>query len=211
MKVKYLFFILCINFITCFSQESPKEFEGIITYKTVALSKTEDFSTEKLQKVYGDILTVYYKNGNYKMVYSGNEVKEIYYLKDKNKQYRTLFGSDTMLVSDCSNETRVLVETKITENAEKIMKRNCNLLVNDLGDSKSYYWYNSSVPVNPDHYKKHVFGYVNVYFEKAKSFWLKQKYECDFFDLTHTAIKIKKIKVADSVFTLPNLPEKVFH
>lgn len=188
-----------------------KEFEGIITYSTVAESKTEDFTSEKLQSMYGDVMTIYYKNGNYKMVFTGQDIKEIYYLKAKNAQYAIRNGIDTMFVSDCSNEIRPLVSSTFTANAEKVLKRNCNLIVNDLGDAKNWYWFDPDLYVNPDNFKAHVFGFVSVYYEKAQAIWIKYKYEGVFFNLTHTAKKIKRTKVPDSVFELPKLPEKQFY
>lgn len=208
MKYKVLAYIITVSFFLFISGKGKKEFEGIIYYKTTVLSKTEDFTTPALLDVYGDSMTLYYKKGNYKMVFNGKEVKEIYYLKEKNMQYTVRVGVDTLFYSLCENEFRTIVSSTYTSNAGKVMKRKCNMIVNDLGDSKNHYWFDPSVYVDPANFKKHVFGYVNMYFEKAQAYWLKYKYEGVFFDLTHTATKIKKMKIDDRTFELPNFPEK---
>ncbi len=208
MRYSVLACMLIIFSLLFVAAKDKREFEGKIYYATTVLSKTEDFPTAALQDVYGDSMTLYYKNGNYKMVFNGKEVKEIYYLKEKNMQYTVRVGVDTLFYSLCENEFRTIVSSTYTANAGKVMKRKCNMIVNDLGDSKNYYWFDPAVYVNPANFSKHVFGYVNMYFEKAQAYWLKYKYEGVFFDLTHTATKIKKIKIEDQTFELPKFPEK---
>jgi hypothetical protein len=76
-----------------------------------------------------------------------------------------------------------------------------------LGDTKNYYWFDPTIYINPNSFKKHKFGYVNIYYEKAQSPWLKYKYEGTSFNLIHTAIEINEKKLNDKIFELPNLPE----
>ena len=75
MKIFFTFIILTIfsNF-SCQRSVKPnkKEFEGKITYEISVISKTNEITTEELQKIYGTKMTKYFKenitkaeNGNY--------------------------------------------------------------------------------------------------------------------------------------------------
>jgi hypothetical protein len=153
-------------------------------------------------------MTLYYKNGNYRMAFNGNDIKDIYYIRSSNTQYAVRNGIDTLYVAPCGTESRTLLSSTYTANAEKILKKNCNLIVNNIGDAVNYYWFDPKIYVNPENFKQHVYGHVNVYFEKAQSFWIKYRFEAVYLTLTHTAINVKRTKVPDSVFKLPAFPER---
>ena len=206
MKNKVLAVVLAA--FICFSAGKPKkEFEGIIVYTTLVESKHPDFTSDTLQSAYGPVMTLYYKNGNYKMVYSGNDIKEIYYLKATNTQYMVRKGIDTLFTARCDIEIRTLISSTYNADAGKIVKRKCSQVINDMGDIKNYYWFDPSIYVNPDQFKQHVFGHFNVFVEKAQSFWIKYKFEAPLLNVTHTAVKITRQEIPDSIFRLPNFPE----
>lgn len=202
--------IISLAFFIGFSAAPPpkKEFEGIITYVTTVESKTPDFSNTMVQNAYGDIMTLYYKNGNYKMVFNGDDIRAIYYLRSKNTMYTVRKGIDTLFASPCDAEPRPLVSSVYKVNAEVILKRKCDQVVNDLGEVKNFYWFDPSLYVDPAHFKQHLFGHVNVYFEKARSFWIKYKFEAPLLHVTHTATKIKRTRLPDNTFELPAFPGK---
>ena len=73
---QFMFFALLINFLSsCTDQNSvtehKKEFEGKIIYLTKLESKSTKFTTDEFQSFFGDTMTLYIKNGNYRMSYSG--------------------------------------------------------------------------------------------------------------------------------------------
>ncbi|HYV95394.1 MAG TPA: hypothetical protein VE978_26710 [Chitinophagales bacterium] len=204
--------LVVVIFIGCSSNISEnitnkKEFEGSITYKTILESKSPYISTKTLQSLYGDTMTLYIKNGNYKMTFNGDDVKEIYYLNDKNNQYTVRRGIDTLFVFSCDSDINQLVSSEMQPGTEKILNRQCRQLINNLGKIKNHYWFDPSVYINPDPFKKHKFGYVNIFYEKAQSVWLKYRYEGVNYNLTHTALKINEMILNDTIFKLPNLPE----
>ena len=102
-------------------------------------------------------MTLYIKNGNYRMSYSGKDVKDIYYINKDNNQYTLRHGIDTLYVGDCSMEEKHLKSTKIKENAEFILQRQCDLLINETEDWKTFYWFDPSLYINPDNFKNHEF------------------------------------------------------
>jgi PBP1b-binding outer membrane lipoprotein LpoB len=210
LKMKrVIILVILIAIISCCSNVADthkKEFEGIIKYTTKLESKTSRITTDKLQQLYGDTMIVYIKNGNYKMTYNGVDVKDIYYLNNKNNQYTYRKGIDTLFVTDCNKENRKLISSEFRKEKENIINRQCKALINNLGDTKNNYWFDTSIYVNPEHFKSHKFGYVNMYYQKANSPWLKYLYEGKNFNLTHTAVEIREIPLNDKVFELPNLP-----
>jgi hypothetical protein len=82
----------------------------------------------------------------------------------------------------------------------------CKMLVNDLGDVKNRYWFDRAIYIDPAHYEEHKFGFVNIYYAKAQSPWLRYVYEGQNFDIDYTAISIKQQTVGDGFFKLPNFP-----
>lgn len=208
MNCKMLGAIFCTALVGFSAAKPKKEFEGVITYITTVESKTPDFTTAQLQEAYGNLMTLYYKNGNYKMVFNGDDIRLIYYLKEKNTMYTVRKGIDTLFTAPCDQETRTLFSSVYTAGAETILKKKCDLVVNDLGEMKNHYWFDPSLYVRPEHFSKYTLGFVNVYFEKAKSFWIKYWFEAPLLNVTHTAVSIKRTKIPDSTFDLPKFPEK---
>lgn len=49
-------------------ENNKNEFEGKITYEVSVVSKTNNISTQNLQKLYGTRMIKYFKNGNFKNV-----------------------------------------------------------------------------------------------------------------------------------------------
>lgn len=213
-QVLILTFLIAI-LISCGStvsenNDNKKEFEGVIKYYITAESKTPNLSTSLLQQLYGDTMTFYIKKGNYKMAYNGTDIRNIFYVSKINKEYTLRNNIDTLFVSSGDTETRQLVNTTFEQGIERIMNRECNKIINDLGNTKNNYWFDPTIYINPDHFKNHKFSYLNIYYDKAKSPWLKYKYEGSSFNLTYTAIELNERAVNDTTFKLPKLPVKTF-
>ncbi len=186
---------------------SKNEFEGQIEYLIDVKSKTENISTEKLKSIYGTKMIMYFKDGNYKMSYNGKELIAIYYLNKTNKQYTNRYGIDSLEVYNMNIENRKLINSNFENTKEKILNRKCELLINELDQTKNYYWFDKKLYLNPSKFENHKFSFINLYFEKAKSPWLKHKYEGTNIEISYTATKITSKKIDEKIFNLPNLPE----
>lgn len=206
ISISALLFMLVTSFQTAVVDK--KEFEGIITYAIVVESKTSVIPTAKFQQLFGDTMKLSIKKGNYRMTYNGRDIKDIYYLTSRNKEYDRRNGIDTLFVTACEIENRVLIRSAAQPTNEKIMNRTCEKLINDFGNTTNSYWYDPTIYLNPTPFEKLKFSFLNIYYEKAKSPWLKCKYEGKSFSLTYTAIAIKECVLNDNIFQLPNLPER---
>ena len=184
-----------------------KEFEGKIVYEVSIKSKTDKISTKDLQNIYGTKMTKYFKNGNFKMEYNGEQVQDIYYLKKENKEFDLRKGIDTLFITSYSTENRKLIKSTSKESEIVILNKKCKLLIHEIGNVKNYYWYNQSLFINPENYKDTNFSFINVYYKQTKAPWLKYKYEGENFEINYTAISISEEKLDGKLFNLPNFPK----
>jgi hypothetical protein len=143
------------------------------------------------------------------MSYNGLDVKNTFYIGSTNNQYAIRNGIDTLFVHACGKEHRTFVSATILNETDTIIGHKCRKFINDLEETKNHYWFDTTLYINPIHYQKHVFSYLNVYYEKTNSFWLKYKREGKAFDVIYTAIEINEKKLDDSIFELPLFPQKI--
>lgn len=141
------------------------------------------------------------------MKYNGKDINTIYFIKNDNKEYDYRTGIDTLFVTPYDDEKRKLIQSVFDKSETKILNRKCKLLIHQMENTSNYYWYDPSLYINPKNFEKSKFSFTNIYFEQAKSPWLKYKYVGKNFTITYTAIKINEEKLDESIFTLPNLPK----
>ena len=144
------------------------------------------------------------------MSYSGLDLQEVFYLGATNKQYALRNNIDTLFTTDCAEEKRQLVSSKITAETAVFLGHKCRMLINDFGSTQNQYWFDSSIYIDPSNFKNHKFGYFNVYYKKTQAPYLKYVYNGASFSLTYTVVSIQEKKLNNSVFQLPKLPHKDF-
>jgi hypothetical protein len=207
--------------ISCASIFPPKntqkkEFEGIIRYKLTTLSKTQNVTSTFLQEIYGDTMTMFIKDGNYRMSYNGIDVQDIYYLTKENEEYTIRKNSDTLYFSPCDIENRPLISSESIDDEILVLNRKCRKIINTIGAikdenwgvAKNIYWYDPELYINPEHFKDRKISYVNLYYDKAHSPWLKYEFEGAVFNLDYTAIQVEEKVLSQNLFDLPKLPRK---
>ena len=222
MKLISIIFFASL-FLNCASttrgnDASKKEFEGIILYKVIAESKTKNISTANLQKLYGDTMVMFIKSGKYKMSYSGLRVKDILYLSETNNEYTIFHNIDTLYVSSCANDPRPLTSFKESDEEEWILNRKCKKIVTIVGTDEddtwgsvqNSYWYDPEIYLDPAPYMNRKISHVHLYYEAAKSPWLKYKFEGTSFNLSYTAISLEVKTLKKSLFELPDFPSKIY-
>ena len=183
-----------------------KEFEGKITYEVYVRSKTNKISTDDLQKIYGTRMTKYFKDGNFRMDYNGEDIKTIYFLKNDNTEFDLRNGIDTLFATTYDQEDRKLTKSTFDKSETIIVSRKCNLLIHQIENTTNYYWYDPSIYIDPKNYVNSKFSFTNIYFEQSKSPWLKYKYDGENIEINYTAIEISKEEINKNLFELPALP-----
>jgi hypothetical protein len=214
--MKSLLILLTLStFVNSCSQKSKnnnykKEFEGKIIYEVSVVSKVKTLSTEDLQKVYGTKMTKYFKEGNFKMIYNGEDINTIYFIKSQNKEFDYRNGIDTLFLTSYDKEDRKLVNSIFDKSEKIILNRKCKLLIHELESTKNYYWYDTSLYMNPENYKNSKYSFTDIYFKQTNAPWLKYKYEGENIIITYTAVEISEETVDDSLFQLPDLPKSYY-
>ncbi|UPT67322.1 MAG: hypothetical protein M0D57_01095 [Sphingobacteriales bacterium JAD_PAG50586_3] len=191
------------------AQPTKKEFIGKITYSISVESKTPNATSAEIQSMYGDTMVSHIKNGNFKYIYNGMGIQQAIYLKSTNTEYDIIKDKDTLYTTDWSKEDRPLTSSEISEDAEDVLGRKCKKITHTISTTKNEYWYDESIYVPADNFKQAKFSHTNVYYEKAQSPYIKFKYTGNSFILTLTAIDIEEMPIDDSIFELPNYPQKV--
>jgi hypothetical protein len=178
-------------------------FEGEIIYEIKMESKfPQILSNEILTSKFGNIEEYFIKNGNYKTIFNGKEIKMQMYLSNENKIYTQYTNSPDSLywifadkVNDSIKEILVIDDTTTT----KIMGVNCKTIIMNMVSGSSFvYNYNEKYPVNIDLFKNHLYGNWYSYLELSHSLPLLIEVDNRFFKMTFTAKEIKNEKIKNN-------------
>ncbi|MCV2886506.1 hypothetical protein OE749_17555 [Aestuariibacter sp. AA17] len=178
-------------------------FEGYIKYEIDVKPLHPELNIAYLQSLYGTHLTTYYKIGKYKTSIMGGNTDWELYDSQTNKQYLKLHNKSNVVEYDGSDEKRELQSIHMENSSDVILGRNTKTLVIEYIDgSKLKYWYDPSIFVSPEQFEKLRFGYLNRYWETAKSPYLKYERYTKYTIVTHTATQIERTKLDSTFFKL---------
>ncbi|MEO7046138.1 MAG: hypothetical protein ABI091_12585 [Ferruginibacter sp.] len=184
-----------------------KYFEGIISYKSDFIKKTNKFDSATIALIAGRPNTFYTKEGNLLTTIENGITTRLLYRKDQNKFYREKFNSDSVYWTRCDQPgQKILKFTKISK-VEKIMGIECDeLKVYYENKTVSYYYNSDTLKLNPEWHKEFTFYNQDFYSQEMKSYYLKSVVELEDFISIETATKISTQKLSDNVFKIPNKP-----
>jgi len=181
-------------------------FEGEIIYE-IESKFPEILSNEILTSKFGNIEEYFIKNGNYKIIFNGKEIKTQMYLSHENKiftQYVNYPDSLYWIVADNINDSikEILIIDDTT--TTKVMGVNCKTIIMNLVSGSSYvYNYSEKYLVNIDLFKNHLYGNWYSYLELSHSLPLLIEVDNRFFKMTFTAKEIKNEKIKNNIFIIP--------
>ena len=179
---------------------AKKSFEGVITYSISAISLNEGVADSEVQKIYGYEMNTYYKEGFTKIEKSNGNVWEVYDSK-KNKQYVRFRNSNKVEVFDGADETRPLPCIKDEPSDLIVLGHKTRLLTIQYEDGNvSKYWYSSDIYVEPEQFKKLKFAFLNKYWEKAQSPYLKHERISDVSKVIYFATNVQEQAVSNEKF-----------
>jgi hypothetical protein len=195
-----LFLIPLFAFASLFSN-AQTSFEGAITYSISVTSLVEGIPDAELQKNYGHHQTVFYKEGYTKVeLNNGDDVWEVYISKE-NKQYVNFPGSKKVEVFDGTDETRTLASIKDEPSDLTVMGYRTRRLTIEYEDgSVSKYWYSSDIYIDPMQFQNLKFAFLNKYWEKAQSPYLRHERVTDVTKVVYLATNIQEKSLPNEMF-----------
>jgi len=185
-------------------------FEGQITYTITFQTKGNPKEYSAMKDVFGDTVVVTFSEGNYAMEYIDGRIEYIKYLRD-NYQYRKMIWLDTLYFNDASLEKSTLFSATKSKTDEQILGRDVDVVTIITDNFKKFYYYDSTLYMNPKYFSKHNFGYENKYYELAQSPYLYTEIIYDELKVIFRAIKIEEKEIPKEFFVLPDLITKPSH
>ncbi|HMG69205.1 MAG TPA: energy transducer TonB [Chitinophagaceae bacterium] len=196
--------LLCL---VVFAQQT--EFEGIMNFRVEVQSKNELISNKALMNMLamGNTMTTMIKHGNYRQI-SG--ISDSYFITKDQKEYIKFKGVDTLYYFEYDFDTTAVTKVSRSDEKRTIAGIDCKLItIESGGDSKKYY-YAPSLYINPEYDKNNTSGRYDAFVKETSSLYLGLYEESKSFSLSHTCTRVEKVPVNDSVFKLPDLPQKKF-
>lgn len=178
-------------------------FEGKITFQVIMQTTADMKKYKSLKEVFGDTVIYTFSKGRYAMEYIDGKVEYIKYLRDNN-QYRKMAWLDTLYFQDAGLETSTLYSVLEEKTDFKVLGRKLKMVSIITDNFKKFYYYDPNMHMNPEYFKKHVFGYENKYYEIAKAPYLYAEIEYDDLKIILKPLSIEEKKIEDKFFKLPN-------
>lgn len=203
--IAFLIFIFYCNHL--FSQQ--RDFEGIITYQVIVVSKQEGITEKKLKTMLAvdDMMTDYIKQGNYRL---SSPVRESYYINKDKRMYLKFKNIDTLYYLDYNSDTTKVIAVTRPADQKNIAGFVCNSIIIKTSDATRTYLYAPALYMNPAYDKENLLSNFNVYTKETSSLWLSTIEDAPAFSVTYNATNVQQQTIDDAIFDLPALPLKEF-
>ncbi len=178
-------------------------FEGKISYQNKYTSRMKDPNSEQLAALMGTTQEYYIKDGNYKTVTNGTLAQWQLYNNKENKLFYKMSNSADIIWSDGSVNEDTVIKIEKNKNAEIILGYSCDELILYTKGGAQKYYYNAKLSINPALFANHKYGNWYAYVKSAKAIPLKIVITNSQFTLENVATEIKKMKLEDNLFRLP--------
>lgn len=202
----FLVSLLLISLIS-FSQNSTKEFEGIIKYNHEVEAKESSYNVDYDYSGIGKQSEYYYKNGDYRFVNHNCYFKGDLFKSKEIKNYLVLEKTDTVYSLNSRIADFEIVDFEIKKSATTIIGYKCDLLTLKIKPISSEgpisyrrYYYSSKLPIDPSHFKNCKANAYELIFEKAKALPLQIEFEWPNKLIRWKAYEVLSQKLNDSFF-----------
>lgn len=192
-------------YLSLFGQ--PKEFEGIVYYKSAVTTKSELFSERVLKSMLamGTEMKVWIKKGNYKQ---STGLADTYFITKEEKIYVKFKNLDTLYTLDYSSDSSIVKKISKQGSVRTIAGMECKPLKIELNNSTSKYYYAPALYLNPEYDKNNTIGRYDIFTKEASSLYLYEENETETYTTSENCYKIQQTAISDSIFLLPDLPHK---
>ena len=202
-----IFILLAISLIITSFSSKDENFEGVIVYEHKYESSNPKMNLKAIEKAYGTKSEYYYKKGNFRQSFNGEELKMNLYVLNQNKIYMKTVN-DTLYFDLCDKPNEIITSLENDSIKENILGYECKILnlksnrLNGKNYRNTKYYYNEITKINPALSKNQINGSYNLIYEQTKSLPLKIVNDLGSLKITMTAVEIKKQKLDDSFFEL---------
>ena len=192
------------------TQAQQKDFEGKIEYRVEVQSRIGSISDQEIRNVlFEDIKSVnWIRQGNYR-VHSGK--MDTWYINKDQKVYFKFKDSDTLYFRDYADDTSTVISVEKTKMNKTIGEYDCSQINIETNEEKKQYYYAKELYNNPAYDKNNRIGRMDVYSGETSSIWLSAVSVTQMYILSYLATKVEPGIVADSLFKLPDLPQRKFN
>jgi hypothetical protein len=187
----------------------PKDFEGIIDYKTQVSSKKPNISEQVVRGFLfmPEQISVMIKEGNYRYI---KGLSESWYIRKDSRVYLKFKGSDTLYYLNYSDDTSSVLSIIKSGFTKNISGFECQSISIFTSNKSQQYYYSPELYSNPDYHRENRLGRLDAYAKETSAVWLSYTENTDTYILTQTASGVTPKKLDDSVFNLPHLPVKKY-
>jgi len=177
-----------------------QNFEGEIRYQNKFDGKM--IAGEMMEKLVGDELDYFIKEGKYKNTSNGSFMNYQVYDDKANRLYNKFPKSDTLFYYDGAENADSVIRIEHLNNADTVLGYPCDVVIITSKTSISRYAYSKKFPMNAAAYKKHAYANWNTYANASKSVPLKITVDSKYYKFTSTATAITPKKLNDQIFTI---------
>jgi hypothetical protein len=179
-----------------------KDFVGRILYKNTFLSPKGVDITSKVAGVLGAEQDYYINGRDYKSVCNGTAITMQVYKNESNKYYMIL-PNKTAQVMDGSGKADSILSITHVKTDTLILGRKCKSVVVKESKTTTTYFYDSTLTINKDNFKKHNLGNFNRYLQESNgALPIKYIVVSQAFTWDAEATKIEELKLTDKDFEL---------
>jgi hypothetical protein len=220
MKKKLLLLSLTFSMLYAAGQQTDTAgyFEGYIDFKNEYKSLIPGVSDNEFRDRFGEFLRIYYKDGNFKWVFTDNAGYTRSYQLTLQKTHTEYLWNDafpdTLFTTDLSDVKRTLVDSIAEITPDTVLGCACSV-VNISGSTAFNESYAESIPafftyyfcpflrINPDHYEKFKNFRWNEITKKYRSVAIKMISQYGAYVIgTFTAIKINHGLISMTEFAI---------
>jgi hypothetical protein len=191
--VSMMFFFSCQN----------SYFEGTISYNMEYIDETGGMNKENAKKYMGDKQVYFFKRNKYKSVMNGVLNTTLFYT-GKDTLYNKIKGIKELMYINTMAQEEKIISFEIKKNQTTILGYNCDVLDVITTDGTMKYYFNNSIKINSDLFKRHEVGFWRFCLDKTEgALPIKWEVNTSGLKLTTIASEIEQKKLKDSIFQLP--------
>ncbi len=173
-------------------------FSGVIIYEVEVQSKSNRFSSEYFQQMFGTQTTMIYEDAVYMQTYKNGSIEFDYLDAKAGKMFMKYSGTDTLLIYNANTEKdNILLQVIERVEHDKILNYDCTSIIMKLRnpfhniEMSTTMFYSEDLKINHELFANTKRIILHEGYKIMKSIPLKLVMENEFYKMTSTAISIK--------------------